>query len=138
MNVPLVVAGSLALLGAAVHGGVGEIFVVRKLSPKALPSSPVGGPSLTKIMIRVAWHMATIGLLTVGLALIVSGSVLEGDTARAIALVAAGASTGFAALALAAVFVHFPRALREGKLALLHPGPPILTAIAVLAWWGVA
>src|SRR3989440_3404283 len=94
VNVPLIVAGSLAILGTAIHGVGGEVLVVRKLSPGMLPSSPFGGPRMTKTMIRVAWHMATIGLLTVGSALLLSGSVLHGDTARALGLVAAGACTG--------------------------------------------
>ena len=132
MNVPLIVAGSLAVVGAAVHGVGGEVLVVRKLSPGMLPSSPFGSPVMTKTMIRVAWHMATIALLTVGSALLLSGSVLHGDTARGISLVAAVASTGFAALAvgMGAAYTRSPRSL------LRHPGPAALTATAVLAWWG--
>jgi len=83
-------------------------------------------------MIHVTWHMTTIALLTVGSALLLSGSVLHGDTARGIGLLAATASTGFAAVAvgLGGVYRQFPRSL------LLHPGPIMLTATAVLAWWG--
>src|SRR5439155_27152917 len=106
-------------LGAAIHGGVGEILVVRKLTPGTLPSTGFGGPGMTKTMIRVAWHMATIGLLTVGCSLLLSGSVLHGDTARGISLVAAGASTGFAALAVGLGVYTQP--LRS---VFLHPGPP--------------
>src|SRR5437764_7472146 len=100
VNVPQIVAGSFAVLGAALHGVGGEVLVVRKLSPGTLPSSRFGGPRMTKAMIHVTWHMTTIAFLTVGSALLLSGSVLHGDTARGIALVAAGASTGFAALAV--------------------------------------
>ena len=127
VNAPLIVAGSLAVLGAGVHGVGGEVLVVRKLSPGMLPSSRFGGPGVTKTMIHVTWHMTTIGFLTVGSALLLSGSVLHGDTARGIGLVAAGASTGFAALA---VGLGSPRSLFR------HPGPVVLTAIAALAWWG--
>jgi hypothetical protein len=97
-----------------------------------LPSSPFGGPKTTKLMIHVTWHMTTIALLTVGSALLLSGSVLHGDTARGIGLVAAGASTGFAAVAvgLGAAYTKSPRSL------FLHPGPAALTATAALAWWG--
>ena len=132
MNVPLVVAGSLALLAAGVHGVGGEVLVVRKLSPGTLPSSSFGGPGMTKTMIHATWHMTTIAFLAVGLALLLSGSVLHGDTARAIALLAAGAVTGFAAVALGlgAVYMRSPRVL------LRHPGPAVLTAAAALAWWG--
>jgi hypothetical protein len=132
MNAPLIVAGSLAILGAAIHGVGGEVLVVRRLSPGTLPSSSFGGPRTTKTMIHVTWHMTTIAFLTVGSALLLSGSVLDGDTARALALLAAGASTGFAALAvgLGAGYAQSPRAL------LRHPGPAVLTATAALAWWG--
>lgn len=132
MDVPLIVAGSLAVLGAAIHGAGGEVLVVRKLSRGMLPSSPFGGPGMTKAMIHVTWHMTTIAFLTVGSALLLSGSVLDGDAARGIALVAAGAATGFAALAvgLGAAYMRSPRSL------LLHPGPAVLTATAGLAWWG--
>jgi hypothetical protein len=132
VNVPLLAAGSLALLAAGVHGVAGEVLVVRRLSPKALPSSPFGGPGMTKMMIRATWHMTTIAFLTVGTALVLSGSVLHGDPARGIALVAAGASTGFAAVALGGALPRAPRSLFH------HPGPALLAAVAVLAWSGVA
>jgi hypothetical protein len=132
VNVPLIVAGSLAILGAAIHGVGGEVLVVRKLSPGMLPSSPFGGSRMTKTMIHVTWHMTTIAFLTVGSALLLSGSVLHGDAARGLGLLAAGASTGFAALAvgLGAAYAQFPRSLFR------HPGPAVLTATAALAWWG--
>ena len=132
MNVALIVAGSLALLGAAVHGVAGEVLVMRKLSPDMLPSSPFGGPRMTRTMIHVTWHMTTVAFLTVGAALLLSGSVLDGDAARAMGLLAAGASTGFAGLAvgLGAANLRSPRSL------LHHPAPVVLTATAALAWWG--
>lgn len=132
MNVPLIVAGSLAVMGAAVHGVGGELLVVRRLSPGVLASSPFGGSVMTKAMIHVTWHMTTIAFLTVGVALLLAGSVLHGDATRGIALVGASASTGFAALAvgLGAVYTRSPRSLFR------HPGPAVLTATAVLAWWG--
>jgi hypothetical protein len=131
MNVPLIVAGSLAILAAGIHGVAGELLVVRKLSPAMLPASRFGGPGTTKTMIHVTWHMTTIAFLTVGAALLVSGTVLDGDTARGISLVAAGASTGFAALTLGlGGYTRSPRA------AFRHPAPVVLTATAALAWWG--
>ena len=131
MNVSLIVAGSLAILATAIHGVGGEVLVVRKLSPGTLPSTRFGGPGMTKAMIHVTWHMTTIAFLTVGTALLLSGSVLHGDTARGIALVAAGASTGFAALA-----VGLGGATQSPRSLLRHPAPVALTAIAALAWWG--
>ena len=131
MNFPLLVAGSLALLGAGIHGVAGEALVVRRLSPGGLPSSPFGGPGMTKTMIRAAWHMTTVAFLTVGSALVLSGSVLHhGDIARGIGLIAAAESTGFAALAVGGALPEAPRSLFR------HPAPALLTAVAVLAWWG--
>jgi hypothetical protein len=132
VNLPLLVAGSLALLAAAVHGVGGEVLVVRKLSPDVLPSSPFGGAGMTKLMIRATWHMTTIAFLTVGSALVLAGSVLDGDTARGMALVAAGAATGFAAVAVGGSLARPPRSLFR------HPAPLGLTVIAVLAWSGIA
>jgi hypothetical protein len=132
MNVPLIVAGSLAILGAAIHGVGGEVLVMRKLSPGMLPGSRFGGPKTTELMIHTTWHMTTVAFLSVGFALLLSGSILDGDTARGIALVAAGAATGFAAIALGmgAAYAKSPRLLFR------HPGPAVLTATAALAWWG--
>jgi hypothetical protein len=132
VNAPLVVAGSLALLGAAIHGGAGEVLVVRKLSPAILPASRFGGPRTTKTMIHVTWHMTTIAFLSVGSALLLSGSVLHGDTAQGMALVAAGASTGLAVVTVGvgAAYARSPRSL------LRHPAAALLAATAALAWWG--
>ena len=130
MNAALIAAGFLATLGAAIHGVAGEVLVVRKLSAQTLPSSRFGGPGATRTMIHVTWHMTTIAFLTVGFALLVSGSVLDGDVAQGIAVVAACAATGFALLAVGLGGPRSPRSL------LRHPGPVTLVATAVLAWWG--
>ncbi|HZE05872.1 MAG TPA: hypothetical protein VE127_11640 [Solirubrobacteraceae bacterium] len=132
MNVSLIVAGSLAILGAGIHGLGGELLLVRKLSPAMFPPNRLGGPSATLRMIHVTWHMTTVAFLTVGCALLVAGLALHGDTRRAVGILAAGGSTGFAALAvgMAADAPGFPRALVR------HPAPAMLTATAVLAWLG--
>jgi hypothetical protein len=132
MDAQLVVAGSLAVLGAVVHGIGGEVLVVRKLSPETLSASAFGGPRMTKAMIHVTWHLTTVAFFAVGVALVLAGSVIEGDAARGIGLFAAGTSTAFAAVVvgLGAANTKSPRLL------LRHPGPVVLTATAVLAWWG--
>jgi hypothetical protein len=132
MNIPLIAAGSLAVLAAAIHGGAGEVLVVRRLSTETLAGTAFGGPRMTQAMIHVTWHVTTVAFLAVGIALILSGSVLDGDAARAVGLVAAGTSTGFAAVALGlgAADTKTPRAL------LRHPGPIGLATVAALAWWG--
>ena len=132
MSFPLIAAGSLAIIAAAIHGGAGEVLVVRKLSTETLSASPFGGPRMTKAMIHVTWHVATVAFFTVGAALLVSGTVLDGDTARGLGIVAASAFTGFAAVAvgLGAAYMRSPRFLFR------HMGPALLTLTAGLAWWG--
>jgi hypothetical protein len=132
VNGPLIVAGSLAILGAAAHGVAGELLVVSRLSPGTLPRTPFGGPRATRSMIHVTWHMTTVAYLTVAVALLLSGAVLDGESARAIGLLAAGASTGLAAVALGLGAAH----TRSPRSLLRHPGPAALTATAALAWWG--
>ena len=132
MNVPLIVAGSLAILGAAIHGGAGEALVVRKLSPELLPATPFGGPRMTKAMIHVTWHLTTVAFLSAGSALLLSGTVLGGDAAQGISLVAAATCTGFAALALGLGIGY----MRSPRTLLRHPAPVLLTVTAALAWWG--
>jgi hypothetical protein len=130
VDLPLIAAGCLAILGAAVHGAAGEVLVMRKLSPERLPPTRFGAPGMTRAMIHVSWHITTIAFFTVGAALLLSGSILHGDAARGISLVGAGASTGFAALVLGLGVPQSPQAL------LRHPAPVALSATAALAWWG--
>jgi hypothetical protein len=89
---------------------------------------------MTRAMIHVSWHLVTVAFLTVGAAMVVAGTVVHGDVARGIALLAAVACTGFAAVVvgLGAVDTRSPRSLYR------HPGPLVLTATAALAWWGAA
>jgi hypothetical protein len=132
VDAPLIAAGSLAIISAALHGVGGEVLVMRKVSPGALSHSAFGGPRMTKTMIHATWHMTTIAFLTVGCALLLSGLALHGDTARGIGLVGAAAFTGFAAVAVALV------AASTGSARFLfhHPGPAVLTTTAAVAWWG--
>jgi hypothetical protein len=97
-----------------------------------LPASRFGGPRTTKTMIHASWHLTTVAFLSVGSGLLLSGSVLHGDTARGIGLLAAAASTGFAAVTvgLGAASSRSPRAL------IRLTGPALLTATAALGWWG--
>ena len=136
MNVPLLVAGSLALVGAAIHGGAGEMLVVSRLSPRTLPASPFGGPRMTKTMIRVTWHIATIAFVTIGCALLVAGSVLHGATAQVAGVVGAGAGTAIAALVLGAGGMQALHG--SDRRVWLHPAPALCVAVTSLAWWGVA
>lgn len=124
-------AGILALAGAAIHGGLGEAVVLRPLFSGELPSSRFGGPSATRIMIRVTWHIATLTFVALGSALATCGFLGPGDACRGIGVVAASSFTGFVALSVAVALPN-PRTL------IRHKGPVAFLAVAVLAWWGVA
>jgi uncharacterized PurR-regulated membrane protein YhhQ (DUF165 family) len=131
VDATLIVAGSLGLLGAALHGIGGELLVVRKVVAADLPASRFGGPRMTRAMIHVSWHMTTIAFVTVACGLLAAGSFLDGDAARAIAVVAACATTGFAALA-----IGLGGAGQSPRMLLRHPAPALLTTVAALAWIG--
>ncbi|HKP89494.1 MAG TPA: hypothetical protein VJT75_05910 [Thermoleophilaceae bacterium] len=131
MDAALIAAGSLGLAGAAIHGVAGELLVVRRLSADRLPATRFGGPRATMTMIHVTWHTTTAAFVTVACALLLAGTVLDGDAARGVALVAAAAASSFAAIAL----VLGGAALSPRGL-LRHPGPLMLTSVAVLAWVG--
>jgi hypothetical protein len=87
VNLPLLVAGSLALVGAAVHGGAGERLVLRELFSAPLPSTPFGGQSATRAMIRVTWHIVTVTFIAFGSSLEACGSLGTGDPCRGVGIV---------------------------------------------------
>ncbi|MGH2709737.1 MAG: hypothetical protein ACRDH9_00840 [Actinomycetota bacterium] len=122
-------AGAIALLAAAIHGGVGEALVVRPLVAGELPSSRFGGPHATRAMIRVTWHIATLTFAVLGLALATCGFLGPGEGCRGIGFVAASSFTGFVVLAIVVVLQRPRRLVR-------HPGPLAFVAVAALAWWG--
>ena len=121
-------AGAIALLAAAIHGGLGEIIVVRPLLAGELPSSRFGGPAGTRTMIRVTWHVATLTFAMFGSALAACGFLGPGEACRGIGLVAASSFTGFVALSVGVALRH-PRAL------IRHKGPLAFLAVAALSWW---
>jgi hypothetical protein len=134
LNPQLLLAGFLATVGAAIHGVGGEVFVMRRLSARALSPSAIGGPRMTRAMIHVTWHLTTVAFLATGVALLFSGSILEGDSSRSVGLLCAATSTGFAAVVvgMGAAESRSPRFLFR------HPAALLLTATAALAWWGAA
>jgi hypothetical protein len=123
------VAGALALLGAAIHGGAGEVLVLRKLFSGELPSSRIGGPGATKAMVHFSWHAVTLTFAAFGAALATCGVLGSGESCRGIGLVAASSFTAFLALAIVVAF-------KRRRMLFAHPGPPMFLAVAALTWWG--
>jgi hypothetical protein len=128
----IIVAGSLALLAAAVHGIAGHLLVLRKLTADRLAPTPFGGARMTRAMIGVSWHLATVAFLAAGCSMVAAGALLDGDAARATAVAGASQVT-----ACATVIVGLGAALtRSPRFALRHPAPVLVTLTAVLAWIG--
>jgi hypothetical protein len=121
-------AGLLSLAAAAIHGGAGEALVLRKLFAGDLPSSRLGGPVATRVMIRVTWHIATLTFGVLGSALATCGFLGPGAGCQGVGFVAATLFTGFLALAVVVAL------RRPGRIR--HPGPVVFLAVAALAWWG--
>ncbi len=131
MNVPLVVAGGLALLGAAVHGTGGHLLIVRRLRTDTLPPTLFGGPSATLLMVWVTWHLVTVTFAVTGASLLSCAGSASGAHCSGIGRVIA---TLFAAFAIVSV----GQGLASGNARFLfrHPAPAAFVAIAVLAWFG--
>lgn len=129
MIVQFLIAGVLGLAAAAIHGGLGEVLVVRKVFAGELPSSRFGGPAATQMMIRVTWHIVTLTFAVLGAALATCGVVGPGEACRGVGFVAASSFTGFVGVA-AVVSAQHPRGT------IRHRGPLIFLIVAALAWWG--
>ena len=133
MNIPLLVAGILAFAGAAIHGIVGDVLLVRRIDPGGLPTTRFGGPAASKLLIRVSWHLLTATFVVFGAAMSVCGLDDAHDACRRTGIVSASAFTAFAAITIGSgLRTVGPRSLFR------HPAPAAFVAIAALAWWGAA
>jgi hypothetical protein len=132
MTAQLLIAGTLVLAGAGVHGIGGEVLVLRNLSDGRLAGSRFGGPRMTRAMIHVTWHLTTAAFFGVGLALVLAGTTLNGEAAQAVGLAAAGMCSAFAAV-MVGVGVADTGTLRSF---VSHPAPLAFMVAAGLAWWG--
>ncbi len=132
MKWPLLLAGCIALLGAGIHGVVGD-RIVRRIEPDSLPASRFGGGSSTKFLIRVSWHFVTIAFVIAGIGLGAAGLQPRWDAATGLAYEAAALITCWALFGLAGS--HARAGIRAWTK---HPAPVILTLTSALAWWGAA
>ena len=133
MNQAYLAAGLLALTGAIVHGGLGEMLVVRRIDPTTLPGTRFGGGTASLRMIRGAWHMVTLSFVGSGLGLTTCAVRDSSAACDGVGMLAAGLFSGYAAIAIVIPLV----AGRPGAL-VRHPAPVLLTLVSVLAWMGAA
>lgn len=130
MNLAYLAAGALALLGAAIHGGVGQALIVSKLDAGTLPYTRFGSGRATRDMIRGGWHMLTLTFAGLGIALASCGA-RESSSCEGIGTLAAAMFTGFAVIAVAG-----PVLRGSPRLLIRHPAPMLLSAMAALTWLG--
>jgi hypothetical protein len=131
MNIPLLIAGGIALVTASIHGIAGDAVLVRKIKVEALPSTPFGGPAQSKVLIRASWHLLTLVFVILAVALFVSGIRDTSDFAPGVAYLAGALYTGFAVTTMGVTLV------RNGARGLVaHPAPLIFAAGCAVIWWG--
>jgi hypothetical protein len=121
-------AGILSLIATVVHGWAGESWVVTRISEDRLPATLFGDASVTKRLIRFAWHGITADFLVSGVALVVLAT-LGGAGLEAAARIISLRFFGYVLLVVI-LSLDRPRILRR------LPQVVGLAAIAVLAWWG--
>lgn len=131
MNIPLVIAGGMALVTASIHGIVGDAVLVRKIKIEALPTTPFGGPAQSKALIRVSWHLLTLTFVILAVALFVSGIWDTSDFAPGVAYLAGAMYTGFA---VTTVGVTLVRSGARGLVA--HPAQFVFVTVCAMIWWG--
>jgi hypothetical protein len=130
MNIPFIVAGSLALTAAAIHGGLGEKIVVRRLGVETLPSTQFGGARMTLLMIRVTWHITSLAFLVLGSALLVCSPREPSGACQGIGRLSSISFASYFLLAGALAFPNIRRTVRR------HPAPIVFLAVSVLSWVG--
>lgn len=92
---------------------------------------------MTKLMIRVTWHITTLAFVVLGSAMAVCVPAGSSEACRGIGRIAAISYGGFAALAFGVVAASLG-ATRIPRTLYRHPGPLIFVLVAALAWWGQA
>lgn len=130
MSWALVAAGSMMLVGAVVHGVVGD-EALRKIGREQLPSNRFGGPGNTRVVLRISWHFVTIAFALLGGWLIATGIQPEATFAAGITYLSGTLLSCYALLGLVTTVY------RRGPVGIFkHPGPLILSAAALLVWLG--
>jgi hypothetical protein len=63
MNVPFLLAAITATVAVSLHVYTFEVWIWPKLKDEGFPSTPFGGPAVTKGLYRVVWHFFTVSWL---------------------------------------------------------------------------
>ena len=124
MNTALLVAGSLAVVGAAAHSYFGERYIIIPLTQRDdLPHTPLGDDKATARMLRSNWHFFTVAVLTLaGVLFAFAQNSVEGGGEIAVRILAV----------YAAVFAVFNLVRSRGRHFVWLLG----SGIAVAAWLG--
>ena len=134
MNVMLAVAAALSVAAAGIHSGVGEVIVLRRLPTEHLAPTRFGGTAVTKLLIRVTWHIVGATFLAIGIAL----AMCAAPGAHACAGVGFLAAASFVGFAMVAIVETSRLGVRRiPRMFLRHPAPLAFVVIALLAWFGV-
>jgi hypothetical protein len=120
-------AAGLLVMGALIHGGVGERLIVSRIPQESLPGTVFGGPGASKLMIRVTWHMVTLAFAAMATALALCAWGSAASPCTGVGRLVAGCFVGFLALG---------GARRDFRVLARHPGPLLFATVAVLAWFG--
>jgi len=73
VNVPLLIAAAIAIIGVSLHSYTFEVWIWPKLKDECFPSFPFGGPAVVKGFYRTVWHFFTVNFLVTIAVLIAVG-----------------------------------------------------------------
>jgi hypothetical protein len=127
MNLALAIAGLSCFLLAFGHTTIGLRWVLANLPKGSLPSTPLGPPLMTLVMVRLIWHL--VGVLLVGFGILFMALALAPDVDPKTLLLRWAAAFWLAATALAC----WP-ARRRPRTLLRFPVPLVFLVIAAMCW----
>ena len=130
MNTYFLGSAALILCASAIHSGLGEHLILRRLDRENLPPTPFGGPRTTLEILRASWHLLTVVWLVLATALVLSASSPSDTRGVGVALVVGGIFATMGGGILASSLARNPRML------LRHPAWLFFLMIAGLAWVG--
>ena len=129
MNWSIFAAGAMMLIGAALHGVLGD-GVLRKIGGLELPPNPFGSPADTRVGLRITWHFGTIAFACAGLGLVAAGLQPQATFAIGVTYLSGALLSCFALIG------GTVRIYRNGLSSLFKHPVLILIIAAVLVWSG--